>query len=71
MQFGLLHYWSCIIYVKIVLNHKGLTEYMTAEGGIEFLLCIYVINSGAKATLILWKGMQGFLHIPYRYEVNI
>lgn len=71
MQFGLLHYWSYIIYAKIVLNHKGLAEYMTEWGGVDFSFVFNVINSGAKAALILREGMQGFLHISYRYEVNI
>lgn len=39
--------------------------------GLNFSFVFNVINSGAKAALILREGMQGFLHIAYRYEVNI
>lgn len=50
MQFGVLCYWSCIIYVKILFNHKNLQSVWRGNG-VNFFFVFGIINSGVIATV--------------------
>lgn len=64
MQFGVLYYWSCIIYIKILLNHKALQSVWEVSGLSISFVC-GVINSGVIATINSQGKLHSFLCIMF------